>query len=251
MGTAATIESTAIVLTIPPTLLGPESPYEQRRLTLKADADRILVEARKVTAVDSPESLEQANNFGRLLQAETKEVELFYKPLKQQVDAFKAPLLAHEKEFAVPVEAEKKRLGGLITAYNQEQERKRQEAERIAHEEADRVAREDALARAVELEAVGDKEGAEQILNEPIQAAPVVIQAEAPVKLAGQVSKMNYSAEVISLMDLVKAVAAGKAKINCVMANESYLNSTARNDKEAFDISGVKLVRTAGTHFRS
>ena len=137
MGTVSIIESTAIVLTIPPTLLGPESLYEQRRLTLKADADRILVEARKVTAVDSPESLEQANNFGRLLQAETKEAELFFSPVKKEIDKIKAPVLAAENALKAELDAEKKRLGGLITTYNQEQEKKRQEAERVAREAAE------------------------------------------------------------------------------------------------------------------
>ena len=111
----------ALVLTIPPTLLGPSSEYEKRRIALQKDISQLVLDASKITQVTTPEELELANNAGRVLQASTKEVELFYKPLKQQVDAFKAPLLAHEKEFAGPVEAEKRRLGGLITGFMQEQ----------------------------------------------------------------------------------------------------------------------------------
>ena len=186
----------------------------------------------------TPEELEQANNAGRVLMAAKKEVAEFYTPLKRQVDAFKAPLLQHEKEFSEPLEAGGKRLGGLITGYNQEQERKRQEAERVAREEAEKAAREEALNRAIELEQSGDKEAAEQVMNEPLQVAPVVIQQEAPTRMAGQVSRMTYSATVIDLRTLRKAVAEGKAPLQCIVADESYLNSKARLERTGFDVLG-------------
>ena len=249
MGTA-TIEA-ALVLKVPAELLGPGGEYDKRRIKLQKDINQLVLDASKITQVTTPEELENANNAGRVLQASTKEVELFYKPLKQQVDAFKAPLLAHEKEFAGPIDAEKKRLGGLITTYNQDQERKRQEEERKAREEADRVAREEQLARAVELEQSGDVEAAEQVLNEPIMAAPVVIQAEAPVKMAGQVTRMTYSATVTDFKALLRAVVEGKAPLSCVVADESYLNSKARLEKDGFNVPGVRLNRTPSTNFRS
>lgn len=248
MGTA-TIEA-ALVLQVPAELLGPGGEYDKRRIKLQKDINQLVLDASKITQVTTPEELELANNAGRVLQASTKEVELFYKPLKQQVDAFKAPLLQHEKEFAGPVEAEKRRLGALITTYNQEQERKRQEAERVAREAAEQAARDEALARAVELEAAGEKEAAEQLLNEPIQAAPVVIQQEAPVKMAGQVSRMTYSATVLDLKTLLKAVVDGKAPLQCVVADESYLNGKARLEKDGFSVPGVRLNKTPSTNFR-
>ena len=199
----------------------------------------------------SPEELEDANNAGRVLQASTKEIELFYKPLKQQVDAFKAPLLQHEKEFAAPLDAEKRRLGGLITGYSQEVERKRQEEERKAREEAERVAREDALARAVEAEQSGDAEAAEQILNEPIMAAPVVIQQEAPVRMAGQVGKTAYKCVVTDVKALLRAVAEGKAPMQCFVLDQGWLDRKAGLDKDGFSLPGCKLDKQASTHFRA
>ena len=194
MGTA-TING-ALVLEVPVTLLGPGSEYEKRHIALKKDINQLILDASKITQVTTPEELESANNAGRVLQASTKEVENFYTPLKRQVDAFKAPLLLHEKEFAGPVDAEKKRLGGLITGYNQEVQRKQQEAERIAREASEAAAREEALNRAVEIEATEGKEAAEQFLSEPIMAAPVVIQQEAPTRMAGQVSKTTFKCVV-------------------------------------------------------
>ena len=249
MGTV-TIEG-ALVLKVPVELLGPGSEYERRLNLLRKDINQLVLDASKITQVTTPEELEQANNAGRVLQASTKEVEGFYKPLKQQIDAFKAPLLAHEKEFAGPVEAEKKRLGGLITGYNQEVERKRQEAERIAREAAEAAAREEALNRAVELEASGDAEAAAQVLDETIMAAPVVIQAEAPVRMAGQVGKTVYACVVTDVKALLKAVAAGTAPMQCFVIDQSWLNKKAALEKDGFSLPGCRLDKQASTHFRA
>lgn len=247
---SAVIEN-ALVLRVPVELLGPGSDYERRHIALKKDIQQLVLDASKITQVTTPEELENANNAGRVLQASTKEVELFYKPLKQQVDAFKAPLLAHEKEFAGPVDAEKRRLGGLIMAYNQEVLRKQQEAERIAREEADRVAREEQLSRAVELEQSGDTEAAEQVLNEPVMAAPVVIQQEAPVRMVGQVGKTAYKCVVTNVKELLKAVAEGKAPMQCFTLDQGWLDKKAALDKDGFDLPGCRLDKQASTHFRS
>ncbi len=249
MGTS-TIES-QLVLKVPAELLGPGSEYERRWLALKKDIQQLVLDAGKIKQVTTPEELEQANNAGRVLQASTKEVELFYKPLKQQVDAFKAPLLQHEKEFAGPIDTEKKRLGGLITGFMQEQERKRQEAERIAREAAEAAAREEALARAVELESSGDAEAAEQVLNEPIQAAPVIIQQESPVRMVGQVGKTVYKCVVTDVKVLLKAVANGQAPMSCFTLDQGWLDKKASLEKDGFNLPGCRLDKQLSTHFRS
>lgn len=245
----STVETTAIVVQLPPEVLGPASPYDQRRLALKSDADVILKEARSITAVDSPEVAERAVTAGRLLQSQQKETEIFFTPIKRQIDAFKKPVLEAEKEMTDAIEKEKRRLGILLTGWNQECERKRQEEERKAREEAERIAREEQLARAVELEQSGDVSAAEAVLEEPV-FAPVVHQTIAPPKVAGQVAKVTYGAAVENFLALVKAVAEGKAPIQCLKADEQYLNGKARLDKENFSVPGVKLVKTTGTHFR-
>jgi hypothetical protein len=250
MGMATATINGALVLEVPVQLLGPGSEYDRRRILLKKDVDQLVLDAKKVTAVTSAEEEENANNAGRVLQAEGKEIENFYTPLKRQVDSFKAPLLAHEKELALPVDAEKKRLGGLLTTYNQEIERKRQEEERKAREEADRVAREEQLARAVELEAAGDLESAEAVLEEPV-FSPTIIQSVATLKPAGQVGKTVYLAKVLDFNKLLKAVMDGKAPRQCITVDQGYLDGKARLDKDGFDVPGVQLVKTAGTFFRA
>jgi hypothetical protein len=45
-------------------------------------------------------------------------------------------------------------------------------------------------------------------------------------------------------MELVKAVAAGKAPLNAIQANESYLGSWAKMSKGTESIPGVKVTNT-------
>lgn len=250
MGTV-TLTNRNVVLSIPPEILGVGSEFEKQRISLKEEYEHIILEAKKITAIDSINDLEIANNLGRILQAGSKDAEAFFAPVKRQIDALKKPVLNYESEFTGALEGEKKRLAALITRWNLKCAEEQREKERQAREEAEAAARDEALARAVELEASGDLEQAEALLEEPIMAAPVVIQNQAPPKPAGQVSRMSYSATVVDLMALVKAVAEGKEKIQCLMANESYINATARNDKEGFSIAGCKLNRTPSTNFRS
>ena len=255
MGTA--VATKAIVLTIPPTLLGPESDYERGRIALKGEYNPILVESQKITAINSQEDAEKVNNLCRVLQAATKDSEIFFKPIKQQIDGFKKPILDHEKEFALPIDSEKRRLSSLSLVWEDKCAREKEERDRIAREAAEAQAKKDAedaaLAEAALLDAAGDKEGADELLSKPVEVdfVPVVTQSEAPAKMPGQVVKMNYSATVIDFRALVRAVVDGKAPWQCIVANESFLNGKARLEQDGFNVPGVLLNKTKTLHHRS
>lgn len=57
-----------------------------------------------------------------------------------------------------------------------------------------------------------------------------------------QGSYLTWSAEVVDTMTLIKAVAAGKAPIEAVVANQTYLNAQARKQEDELNIPGVKAV---------
>jgi hypothetical protein len=241
--------ATEIIVQIPAEFLGPESEYARRRIALRRQWGELVEAAKRITVTDAA-SCEEATKAGRVLQASLKELDSFYTPIKREIDAIKKPVLANEAEDTAAINDQKIRLGAEITRFNHEQERIRREAERAAREAIERQAREEALARAVELEAEGDLQAAEALLDEPV-TAPVIIQAAQPPKVSGQVAKVAYSMEVTDLKLLVKAVANGEAPLAAIQANESFLNGRARLDREAYAIPGTKLVRKEATHFRS
>ena len=251
MGTTTVAQtSTALVLKQVVDYLAPEGEYEKRKIALKNEYEQIVLSASKITAITNEEEAQEAANHGRLLQAGTKEMESFFKSIKQKCDAIKNPILADEKAANLPLETEKKRLGVLVGQWNQELLRRKQEAQRKAEEEARRQAEEDAIQRALELAAAGEDEAANAVLEEPVVAAPVVVHA--PVaKPIGSVGRTYYKCKVTDFRALVKAVAEGKVSIAALEPNQSWLNDEADHQREAFAVPGCVLDTTTSTSFRA
>lgn len=245
----STASTGALVLQLPGEILGPGSEYEERRLALKKDWQPV-VEAAKLIKVVDHETWEEATRLGRLLHASSTEVAKFYKPIKVQIDAMKAPVLAAENEDNAAIEEQKKQVGEQITAFNVKQRKIREEEERVAREAAEKQQREDALQRAIELEQAGEMEQSEAVLEEVQHAPAVVIQSSAPPKATGQVGKLTYSMEVLDERKLLEAVLANRTLLPAISVNVGWLNRKAGLEKEGFSVPGCKLVKKETTHFR-
>jgi len=69
---------------------------------------------------------------------------------------------------------------------------------------------------------------------------PVVIQK---VTVANATYRDNWSAEVVDMMELLKAIVGRAAPLDCIIPNEIYLNGIARATKKECDLFiGVKCV---------
>lgn len=191
-----------------------------------------------------------------------------FRPRIQQAHELHKGLLADERRFLGPVLDAERLVRGRCATYEQavEDQRKaaeaaaRREQERLEAEERARVAAEQKrlqaeaeerrLAEAAKAEEAGDKATAERLIS-----APVVVPAVAPrpvfvpppsiaaPKAEGYSSRDAWSAEVTNLMALVKAVAAGKAPLSYLKADEVALNGVARALKNAMNVPGVKAVQ--------
>lgn len=226
-------------------------------LVLATSAQKALANAVDYV-IDSPMMFELASDDLKRVKALQKEVEEkrtgITGPLNLAVkavnDLFRAP-----KEYLDKAEATLKR---SMVAYTTEQELQAAEARRKAEEEAraerERLARfeqekaeaarkaqEEAQAAA----AAGDTEAAAKAMAEAQDAqqqaeiaaltAHVVTVAptvEAPAKVTGISGRVTYSAEVIDLLALVKAVALGTAPIECIQADSKFLGAQARAFKK-------------------
>jgi hypothetical protein len=110
--------------------------------------------------------------------------------------------------------------------YNAEQERKRLaeqrrlEAEQRAREEEER------LAEAEALEAAGEHELAEEALEAPSIAPPIVLPAAVP-KVKSQI-RTTWAAEVTDKARLIQGIRAGIVPLNAVDVNQSVLDASAR-----------------------
>ena len=139
-----------------------------------------------------------------------------------------------------PLISARKTVKQKCITYDTEQERLRLEEQRKLEVEARKRAEEEALALAAQLEAEGDKEAAEAIIEAPLYVAPVFVQkpAQKPSRLTA--GRSVWSAEVVSLILLVKAVVEGKQPMNLLLPNQVALNQMATALKENFNVPGVR-----------
>lgn len=223
-------------------------------IVLATEAQKQLTNA-KDYVIDSQTMFELAGDDLMQVKALQKEVEAkrtaITGPINQAVkainDLFRAP-----KEYLDQAEATLKR---AMVTYSNEQERLAAEARRKAEEEA-RIERErlakiereqaQAAAKAHAEAQAADKEAAAKAMQAAQaaqeQAAMAAMTAnvvtvtptvEAPAKVSGISNRSTFSAEVTDLMALVKAVAEGKAPIECIAAETKFLGAQARAFKKA------------------
>lgn len=134
----------------------------------------------------------------------------------------------------------------LLVDYTDKQEKIRREAEeklRKEAEEKERKERERLEERAKKAADKGNEEKAEELWQKAAEVQ-VVAPTLAPTyqKAPGLSYREDWSAEVVDLMALVKAVAAGKAPVNFLTANTTVLNAQARATKNSLSFDGVKFV---------
>jgi hypothetical protein len=161
--------------------------------------------------------------------------------VKQAHGSWKASVALRDK-YLTPLEEGRRILKQKMIAYQDQQEQIRREAQRKAEDEAKARAEEEALAAALQAEKEGDTETAEAIISEPVQVAPVIVPKSAPTASRLSAGREVWSCEVTSLMDLCKAIVAGKASINMIEANMPALNQFAKAMKSTMQIPGVKSV---------
>lgn len=176
--------------------------------------------------------------------------------IQKYLDAIERARIEAEREARAKAEAERRRIEAeraaeaRAAAEKARAERERIEAERRAAlaaaeasgqiEEAQFVEDPTETARLAELEA--QARAAAEAAQEPV-FIPEVLPAEAePVALAGISQRTTYEAEVVDLMELVKAVAAGQVQPEVLLPNTKVLNGLAKTMKEALRIPGVKAV---------
>lgn len=189
-------------------------------------------------SIKDQESCQAAANYGNELYRWVKVWEAKFKKAKD--DAFQSHknICRLEDEIVGQAkEAIKKIIDPKVIAWkNAEDALRRREAEKAA-EEARQREEEARLAQAVELEQSGQKEVADALIEEPV-AAPAV--APRPVAIPNQTIKTRWEAVVTNKLELIKAVAEGRAPANALDVNQTFLNNEADNYKKEFRMPGVE-----------
>lgn len=209
-----------------------EQESTQEALILKSQADSVVV--------SNKEQYDTALAIDERARKAKKAFHDWFDPIDDASKKQRQATIQQGKKIDEPLDYVIKTVSRKTSAwYAQEQARIREE-QRKAEEIARRAAEEAALKAAEELEKQGMTAAADAIMETPVSVSKVEVpQLE---KTEGVSYRKQYSAEVVSLMDLVKAVAAGTVPIAYIQANTTALNAWARSTKGSDTISGVRVV---------
>lgn len=208
-----------------------QKEIESQAVALRTEAESFVV--------CNQETYNIANAFGQKIKLAMKAIDAYCDPVIEAAHKTHKAACDQKKALYAPLEAAKKVIDGKqIAWYKAEQERVAEE-QRKAEEEAKRKAEEEALANAQVLHEMGLDEAAEEAISQPVVIEKVTVAG--PEKAGGESFRETWSAEVVDLMALVKAVAAGTQPLAYLQANMQALNSAARMFKGTMPIPGVRI----------
>lgn len=211
-----------------------EQEAEALAVSLRSEIDSLEVVDQK--------SYDLANVYNKRAYEGKKAFHAWFDPIDEASKKARQAVIAQGKKIDEPFDYIIKVTGSKAATWMRAEKARIEEEKRKAEADARRKAEEEQLRAAEILEAEGLTAAAEAMLD----SAPVVekIVIDGPAKDNGVYYRDVWGAEVVSLSDLVKAVAEGKAPLLAIQANEAYLGQWARMSKGTETIPGVKVTNT-------
>ncbi len=212
------------------------SKLDQQALVLTAQANAIQV-------VDQESHDSAAALYVRLGDL-SKDIDSIHDPAIEAAHASHKAAIAAKNKLADPVKCARALIKPKVCQWEEDQKRIQAERQRAAEEAARKIEEEARLALAVEAEQKGaDPETVKEILaTTMLTVAPVV--APAFQKTNGFKSRKNYTARVVNIKLLCKAIAEGRQPSNLVEGNMTALNGLARSLKSQLNIPGVEVIES-------
>lgn len=212
----------------------------EQALAIRGQSTSIAEQANALIVKDA-ESYQASIGTLQTIAAMKDAVVNYWKPIKDAAHKAHRQICNAEKEMITPLDTASASLNRRASAWKQVETEREAAAQRQADLEAKKREEEIRLQQAVEAEQRGESaEYIEQVLQTPVFVAPTEVEKMVP-KVDGAGDSTRYWAEIDNLMELVKAVAAGRAPLDAIEANMVYLNAKARKEKEAMSVPGVKL----------
>jgi len=181
-----------------------------------------------------------------------RQIKAKYAPFKRSALDHLTLLRKSEKDDLEKCEPYEQVCQTLIAKWEQDQEEKSRHELDATMEEAEKTA---AAEREQQLATLAEQidtapESAKSVLSgvrDTLRSQPLAVTYK-PVREpyrrpeGHSVRAAIYRAEVIDLKALIKAVACGDADLDCLQANQTYLNGRARREKDMLRIPGVTSV---------
>lgn len=222
--------------------------FEVETKEIAAESSTTLADAKAFKIADARQYAEAGAKLQGIKALMKKIDETFDPHIKRAFEAHRS-LVAEKKQHQTPLQTAEALLKTALLGYQQEEERKRRELEAKAQEEARK--QQEKLQRQAEAAAAKGKVEKAAALQATAAAVVAPIIPVTTQKIAGISTRVTYSARVKDLLELCKAIAAGKVPVNAVTANMPFLNNQARVMKETLAYPGVEVVTETGLASRS
>lgn len=162
---------------------------------VKSEALTMPQRAQAISKITTHDEYAQAGSLLVQIKTMRKRIKDVFGPIVEA--AFSAHKVAKGKqnEAEAPLDLAENHLKRMIGAYNEEQDRIRQEQQRAAEAAARKAEEDRMLAEAQAAEAAGEKEEAQAIIEQPVQAPVVIVQSTTP-KLEGVSFRENWTFQI-------------------------------------------------------
>ena len=220
-------------------------PVDEQQLTQEVTDIEFRAES---FVIQTPEDYEAAGEFGKLLKQKAAEVTSFFKPMKDSAYQAHKAVCDREKAMLTPLENAEKIVKRTMGDYLMEQERIRREAEEAARRAAEEE-RERKLKEAMELEAAGDKEGAEAAVEEAVvmdEATGYSVPAPVKPKVSGVSTSKDWE---ITSIDTAK-VPVNFNGMELRPVDQAAVMRLIRASKGSIAIPGIAYREVAKMSFR-
>jgi len=192
-------------------------------------------QAHLITVIQNNDDYNRAGQILLTIKDIRKKIENTFKPIKQKMDAAKKEVLDQEKLADKPLAEAEAWIKPLIAQFNIEQEKIRKAEEDRLQAIAQKEAVERRLAEAIKLEKEGDMNAVNDLLEAPIQAAPVIVERTVP-KVAGISMRENWKFRIVDEKKIPREF---------LKADEVKIGGYVRSMKSAGNISGVEIYNEA------
>ena len=207
---------------------------------IQADVAPIIANARTVAlAVQNQEGYNAAGAYLLRVKEVRKKLTDALEPFVQSAHKAWKDARKRADEFYNPVDEAEAIVKPAMATWWEQEERERLRKQQEADLEAQKREQDRIVAEAVKASENGNEAAAEAILDQPVIVAPVVMPSVSQVKGVSMREVWQY--EVTNLMELVKAVAAGKVPLGALQANAMFLGQQARSLKGECRYPGVRV----------
>ena len=180
--------------------------------------------------IDNNDKYLQADKFCVTLKGLENEIKSDFKASKEAAHEAHAKICAQEKGHLDKVVPPRNMIKQKMSAWQDEQERLRQEEENRLRIEAQKVADAEALLRAEQAQAEGNHEEAEAIIQEPVYVAPVIVPKSIPKTSTGIQKRWTFRVTDEKLVPRAY-----------LMINESALLKQAQSTHNSLPVAGVEF----------